>query len=79
ELKAYMHVGHSRSRLDRAAMPDHDDVVAFAEDVAAHLPHEVHAESAESRIALLSKTEDTWVPALRPGSEFWAADGPTHT
>jgi len=38
ELKAYMHVGHSRGRLDRDTMPDHEDVVAFAEDVMSYRP-----------------------------------------
>ncbi|MFB6146333.1 MAG: 4-demethylwyosine synthase TYW1 [Halobacteriaceae archaeon] len=65
ELKAYMHVGHSQSRLDRSVMPDHEDVVAFADAVQAHMPHDVRRESAASRIAMLAKTEDTWVPSLR--------------
>ncbi|MFB6095041.1 MAG: radical SAM protein, partial [Halodesulfurarchaeum sp.] len=66
ELKAYMHVGHSRDRLDRDAMPEHDDVVAFAEQVQAHLPnHSEFRESEPSRVAMLARTGDTWVPALR--------------
>lgn len=75
ELKAYMHVGHSQGRLDRSAMPDHEDVVAFTEDVQAHMPeHEYLNDVPISRVALLSKTEETWVPKLRKGSEFWEDD-----
>jgi tRNA wybutosine-synthesizing protein 1 len=75
ELKAYMHVGHSRGRLDRSAMPDHEDVRAFAEDVMEYMPeHDVLKEVPPSRVALLSKTEDTWVPKLNKDSEFWARD-----
>ena len=30
EVKAYMHLGRSRTRLDREAMPDHAEVLSFA-------------------------------------------------
>jgi tRNA wybutosine-synthesizing protein 1 len=71
ELKAYMHVGHSRSRLDRSAMPDHEEVVAFAEAVREHLPHDVLRDQEASRVALLARDPDTWVPELDPDSAFW--------
>jgi tRNA wybutosine-synthesizing protein 1 len=75
ELKAYMHVGHSRGRLDRDSMPDHDDVVAFARDIQEHMPdHDVLEEVPASRVALLAPEEDTWVPKLKSGSEFWERD-----
>ncbi|MFB6141160.1 MAG: 4-demethylwyosine synthase TYW1 [Halosimplex sp.] len=75
ELKAYMHVGHSRGRLDRDAMPDHEDVRAFSEDVMEHLPeHDYINDVPVSHVTLLSKTEDTWVPKLRKDSEFWERD-----
>ncbi|MFP8956961.1 4-demethylwyosine synthase TYW1 [Natrialbaceae archaeon A-CW3] len=75
ELKAYMHVGHSRGRLDRSSMPDHEDVMAFAREVAEYMPEftEVMGVPA-SRVALLSKTEDTWVPSLKKDSSFWERD-----
>ena len=77
ELKAYMHVGHSRGRLDRDTMPDHDEVVAFAEDVMAHMPdHGVLKEQPASRVALIAPEEDTWVPKLKPDTAFWEADAP---
>jgi len=75
ELKAYMHVGHSRGRLDRDTMPDHEDVVSFAEDVMAHMPdHDVLKEQPASRVALLAPEEDTWVPKLKPDTRFWEGD-----
>jgi len=75
ELKAYMHVGHSRGRLDRDAMPDHEDVVAFTEDVQEHMPdHDVMKQVPASRVTLLAKDRDTLVPKLRTNSEFWDED-----
>lgn len=75
ELKAYMHVGHSQDRVDRNAMPDHEDVVAFAERVKEHMPeHRYRNDVPISRVALLSKTEETWVPKLKKGSTFWEDD-----
>jgi len=75
ELKAYMHVGHSRGRLDRSAMPEHEEVIEFAEDVREYMPgfDEVMGVPA-SRVALLSQTSDTWVPKLQKDSEFWERD-----
>jgi len=75
ELKAYMHVGHSRDRLGRETMPDHDEVVEFAKGVREHMPdHDVLKQVPASRVALLAREEDTWVPKLRKDSEFWARD-----
>ncbi|WP_267641059.1 4-demethylwyosine synthase TYW1 [Haloarchaeobius amylolyticus] len=75
ELKAYMHVGHSRGRLDRSAMPDHEAVVEFGEAVAEHMPEHDHLKDVpQSRVVLLSKTADTWVPKLQKDSDFWADD-----
>jgi len=75
EMKAYMHVGHSRGRLDRDAMPDHEEVRAFTERIAEHMPeHELENEVPVSHVTLLSKTGDTWVPKLQKDSEFWARD-----
>ena len=79
ELKAYMHVGHSRGRLDRDAMPDHDDVVGFAEQVSAHLPELTELKDVPaSRVALLARDSDTWIPELELDSPFWQdAEPPT--
>jgi tRNA wybutosine-synthesizing protein 1 len=74
ELKAYMHVGHSRNRLDRDAMPDHEDVVAFADELKQYLPHDVRRDVPASRVAMLARDQETWVPNLQKGSDFWARD-----
>ncbi|MCU4718976.1 4-demethylwyosine synthase TYW1 [Halapricum hydrolyticum] len=75
ELKAYMHVGHSRSRLDRSSMLDHDDVVAFAREVRGFLPEHDHlVDVPDSRVAMLATDSDTWVPKLQKDSDFWAGD-----
>jgi tRNA wybutosine-synthesizing protein 1 len=75
ELKSYMHVGESRDRVARESMLDHEDVMAFAEEIQAHMPdHEYLKEVPVSRVALLSKTDDTWVPKLKKDSEFWGRD-----
>jgi len=72
ELKAYMHVGDSRDRLDREAMPDHEDVLEFAREVQAHMPDlGVLKDQPQSRVALLAGEEDTWVEDLRADSAFW--------
>ncbi|SFC54742.1 tRNA wybutosine-synthesizing protein 1 [Halobiforma haloterrestris] len=75
ELKAYMHVGHSRGRLDRSSMPDHEEVAEFARSVGEYMPGFTEVkEVPPSRVALLSKTSDTWVPKLKKDSEFWERD-----
>jgi tRNA wybutosine-synthesizing protein 1 len=75
ELKAYMHVGHSRGRLDRDSMPAHDDVVEFTKQVGEWLPdHDTIKEVPESHVALLAREEETWVPKLEKSSEFWERD-----
>ncbi|MFQ3318010.1 MAG: tRNA wybutosine-synthesizing protein 1 [Natronomonas sp.] len=75
EMKAYMHVGNSRDRLDRDVMPDHEDIVAFTEAVQEYLPtHPVIRDVEDSRVALLAREEDTWVPKLKGGSEFWESN-----
>jgi len=75
ELKAYMHVGHSQGRLDRDSMPDHAEVRAFAESMREHLPrHDVLKEVERSRVAMLARDPDTWVPKLDKSSAFWDRD-----
>ena len=65
EIKGYMHVGTSRDRLDRDAMPDHDEVVAFAREVQDHLPaYDVFREAPPSNVAMLATDPDTVVPEL---------------
>ncbi len=59
EVNAYMHLGYSRKRLTRAAMPPHARVRAFAEAIADELaafgyPYTVADESEIRRVVLLA-------------------------
>ncbi|QLC33121.1 4-demethylwyosine synthase TYW1 [Halarchaeum sp. CBA1220] len=72
ELKAYMHVGHSRGRLDRDSMPSPETVESFAARVQEHMPeHPVLKTQEASSVALLARDEETWVPELAPGGGFY--------
>ncbi|MPM84914.1 hypothetical protein SDC9_131990 [bioreactor metagenome] len=55
EIKAYMHLGFSRLRLDRSAMPAHEEVLEFSKELAKHLGYEITDDSEISRVVLLSK------------------------
>jgi tRNA wybutosine-synthesizing protein 1 len=55
EIKAYMHLGFSRLRLDRSAMPTHEEVLEFSQELAKHLGYDIADESEISRVVLLSK------------------------
>jgi tRNA wybutosine-synthesizing protein 1 len=70
EIKGYMHVGSSRDRLDRDAMPDHEEVVEFARSVQEHLPDfDVLREANPSNVAMLARDPDTMVPELAGGKQ----------
>ena len=55
EIKAYMHLGFSRLRLDRSSMPTHAEVLEFSQELAKYLGYEIADESEISRVVLLSK------------------------
>jgi tRNA wybutosine-synthesizing protein 1 len=55
EAKGYVHVGESRKRLPHDAMPYHEDVRAFAEDLEKVSSFEIKDESKPSRVVLLTK------------------------
>ena len=55
EIKAYMHLGFSRLRLDRSSMPTHIEVLEFSKELAKYLGYEIADESEISRVVLLSK------------------------
>ncbi len=57
ELKAYMHLGFSRRRLPRDAMPSHDEVLSFAHKIAHEMGYKIADDVETSRVVLLSKTE----------------------
>jgi tRNA wybutosine-synthesizing protein 1 len=55
EVKAYMHLGRSRERLDRDSMPSHSEVMEFARILGESLGYSLEAEVPLSRVALLSR------------------------
>ncbi|MDY6930669.1 MAG: 4-demethylwyosine synthase TYW1 [Halobacteriota archaeon] len=59
EVKAYMHLGHSRKRLNRTCMPPHVKVKSFARDIASEIGYKVVSDSEVSRIALISNRSET--------------------
>ncbi len=54
EVKAYMHLGRSRARLERDSMPQHSEILAYARALTGELGYELEAEVPLSRVALLS-------------------------
>ncbi|MEM4657216.1 MAG: 4-demethylwyosine synthase TYW1 [Candidatus Methanosuratincola sp.] len=54
EVKAYMHVGFSVTRLGYERMPTHAEIVQFARDLAERTGYEMVDEVPISRVALLS-------------------------
>lgn len=54
EPKGYVHVGESQKRLPREAMPLHDEVRAFAEQVSRESGYAFRDEQKQSRVVLLS-------------------------
>jgi tRNA wybutosine-synthesizing protein 1 len=55
EVKAYMHLGYSRQRLPREAMPCHEEVMAFARKVSDASGYRIASDVELSRVVLLSK------------------------
>ena len=55
EVKGYMHVGFSTTRLTDRNMPLFSDVKEFSEELGDAAGYRLKAESAESRVTLLSK------------------------
>jgi tRNA wybutosine-synthesizing protein 1 len=53
EVKSYMHLGRSRIRLEREAMPDHADIIRFASALGNIIGYQLEAEVPLSRVALL--------------------------
>ena len=57
EIKAYMHLGYSRKRLERSAMPEHSEIVTFSQSLAHELDYFFADHVELSRVALLSRDE----------------------
>jgi tRNA wybutosine-synthesizing protein 1 len=53
EIKGYMYLGYSRNRLARDNMPEHAEVRAFAEKVAAACDYRIKDENKLSRVVVL--------------------------
>jgi tRNA wybutosine-synthesizing protein 1 len=56
EAKAYMHLGHSRFKLERQAMPSHEEVREFSKELEKRTGYRITDESRVSRVVLLEKT-----------------------
>jgi tRNA wybutosine-synthesizing protein 1 len=54
EVKSYMHLGRSRDRLTREAMPQHYEILEFARTLGEALGYDLEADVPLSRVALLS-------------------------
>ncbi len=66
EIKAYMHVGASRERLDQSAMPTWEDMQEYARELVAFLPeYEINSEHQPSLVILLTRSDcsgkNTWI------------------
>ncbi|MDH7597020.1 MAG: 4-demethylwyosine synthase TYW1 [Methanothrix sp.] len=55
EVKAYMHLGRSRYRLSRDAMPSHEEVVSFALALSESTGYTLEDQVSLSRVVLLSR------------------------
>ncbi len=55
EVKAYMHLGRSRERLDRNSMPSHSEIMEFASILGESIGYNLAGEVPLSRVALLSR------------------------
>ncbi|CAD7777963.1 MAG: S-adenosyl-L-methionine-dependent tRNA 4-demethylwyosine synthase [Candidatus Methanoperedenaceae archaeon GB50] len=55
EIKAYMHLGFSRKRLERGAMPTHSKIKRFAQKIIEYTGYRLVDESEPSRVTLLSR------------------------
>jgi len=58
EAKAYMHIGFSGLRLGFDNMPEHKEVVNFANELADKTGYKIINQSVQSRVVLLSKRKN---------------------
>ncbi|MFQ5833562.1 MAG: 4-demethylwyosine synthase TYW1 [Candidatus Thorarchaeota archaeon] len=57
EVKGYMHLGSSRSRLSQSSAPSHREIRAFSEKLSALTGYYVQDEQIKSRVVLLSRSK----------------------
>tara|TARA_B110000014_G_scaffold253900_1_gene233846 strand:- start:767 stop:955 length:189 start_codon:yes stop_codon:yes gene_type:complete len=56
-------------------MPETQEIVEFAKEIGSYLPeHNTLKTVPISRVALLSKYEETWIPMLKKSSSFWKTE-----
>ncbi|MDD1657195.1 MAG: 4-demethylwyosine synthase TYW1 [Methanomicrobiales archaeon] len=55
EVKGYMYLGYSRTRLQREQMPEHGHVRAFAEALQKHADYRIRDENLASRVVCLER------------------------
>jgi len=65
EVKAYMHIGGSITRLSRDNMPSHNEVRRVAAELAKRVGYNIVSESVPSRVVLLSYLDK---PVIRYGN-----------
>ena len=53
EVKSYMHVGYSRNRLPKEAMPRHSEIREFSKKLIKELGWQIIDEQARSRVVLI--------------------------
>ena len=53
EVKAYMNIGASINRLPFEAMPSHEEVKSFAEEIEKHCSYKIKDDSPPSRVVLM--------------------------
>ncbi len=66
EIKGVVHVGAAMTRIERDAMPSHEDVKTFAEQLARMLNYDFVAESPDSTLVILASGKK---PLCIPGLE----------
>jgi tRNA wybutosine-synthesizing protein 1 len=55
EVKSYMNVGGSREKLDYSQMPLHNEIKAFAQQIAENSSYAIKDEKSDSRVVLMAK------------------------
>ncbi len=71
EPKGYVYMGKSRQRLGTSHVPSHEEIGAFARQLARRTGYQVLDESPDSKVYLLGeKAERRYLPGLGPSGEL---------
>lgn len=57
EVKAYMHIGYSRKRLDRKRMPENKKIIDFSKKIEENTNYDLYDNVETSRVSLLAKKD----------------------